>query len=806
MVRQQLAACWAPGRRRRTLVLLALLLLLGLLGVDAARLDLRGPPASYLLLDRQGRFIAEVAGNGKEYGYWPVQPLPPRVVEAALALEDRHFELHPGVDPLALVRALYQNISSRKRISGASTIAMQVARLLDPGERTYWHKARETWRAVALTLFYGRDEVLSAYLRLVPYGNRVHGIAYAARRYLDKPVADLSWAEIAFLSAIPQAPTLMNPFHEEGRQRAIARGGRILKQLRDNAVLSAAEFEMAHQQIRDIRLPTIPIRPSYSLHAAFKLQQMLAGTPRSGAEPYRIVTTLDLDIQESVAQLAGAAIGEWQSRGAGNAAVILLDRKSNGVLAWLGSTDYFAQDQAGALDYAQTPRSPGSTLKPFIYALAFDRGKITPATILDDLPAVSEGIVNADKSYLGPLLPRQALANSRNVPVANLLNDIGLEEGYAFLHELALHDNTRDAREYGLGLVIGAMPVTLEHLVQAYSVLANDGQWRSLNWYDKQVGTTRQLLSPATARLVTLHLADPVARLPSFPRMGSTEFSFPVALKTGTSQGLRDAWAVAYSTRYLLGVWVGHPDARPMREITGASSAAELAKRILNHLHAGERHGLTDLSFPHPDGYRHVALCALSGKRATPACDLVFDEWFRPGQEPLDDDDVHLRLAVDVRNGLLAHAGTPKRYVEQRNFVSLPPRYADWAAQAGLPHAPGDVSPLGEKSATLVRQRAPANFGIAREDAKSALRIVSPSNGLKLLRDPTVPAAHNTIALQVEVEPPLREMLWLVDGKPFRLAPYPYTVRWPLQVGDHVIQARSTLSTEMSAPVNIHVE
>lgn len=803
---QRLTAWWQRSSGRKRLALLALLIMLVLMGWDAFRLDLRGPPPSTLLLDRQGRFIAEVADQGEEYGYWPVQVLPPRVVAAALALEDRRFASHPGVDPLALVRALYQNLSSGKRVSGASTIAMQVARLLDPGERSYWRKARETWRALVFTLRYGRNEVLAAYLRLVPYGNRVHGIAYAARRYLDKPVADLSWAEIAFLSAIPQAPTLMNPFHEDGRQRAIARGGKILERLRDNGLLPAAEFEMAQQQIRDIRLPEAQIRPAYSLHSVFKFKQVLATAPHSGAEPYRVFTTLDLDLQESVATLAGAAIAEWESRGAGNAAVILLDRKTNGVLAWLGSTDYFNKDQAGALDFAQTPRSSGSTLKPFFYALAYDQGKITAATILDDLPGMSDGIMNADKAYLGPLLPRQALANSRNVPAARLLNDIGLEEGYAFLRELGLHDNQQDARHYGLGLVIGAMPVTLEHLVQAYSVLANDGRWRSLNWVLGQPGTERQLLSPATARLVTLHLSDASARLPSFPRMGSTEYAYPVALKTGSSQGLRDAWVIAYSQRYLLGVWIGHPDARPMRELTGASSAAELARRILNQFHGSESRGFADLTFPPPEGYHLVPLCTLTGKRATSACDLVFGEWFKPEQEPMEDDDAHLRLAIDVRNGLLAQVGTPMRYIERRNFISLPPRYADWAAQASLPHPPGEVSPLGEKSAIITRRWSPASHGVTSDYTKLVLRIVAPSNGLKLLRDPSVPAAHNTIALQVEAAPPVKELLWLVDSKPYLLAPYPYTVRWPLQVGDHVIQARAPFSPEVSASVHIRVE
>jgi penicillin-binding protein 1C len=779
--------------------------MLALLIADAARLDLKGPPPSYLLLDRHGAFIAEIADEGRDYGYWPVRELPPRVVAAALALEDRRFYSHPGVDPLAMARAAYQNVSSGTRVSGASTIAMQVARLLDPGERTYWHKLRESWRALVLTVRYGRDDILAAYLRLVPYGNRIHGIAYAARRYLDKPVEDLSWAEIAFLSAIPQAPSQMNPFREDGRQRAIARGARLLGQLRDNAVLSQAEHELALQQLRDIRFPKIETRSEHSLHAMFKLRQMLAANPpRGGSEPYRITTTLDLGLQDMVRDQAAAAVSEWRRQGVGNAAVVLLDRESNGVLAWMGSTAYFDQEQAGALDFAQTLRSPGSALKPFIYALAMEQGKITPASILDDLPAASFGVVNADRAFLGPLLPRQALANSRNVPVARLLNEIGLDEGYAFLRELGLHHDEEDAHRYGLGLSIGAMPVTLEHLVQAYSVLANDGRWRSLNWYRGQENEARQLLSPGTARLVTLHLSDPGARLPSFPRMGSTEYAFPVALKTGTSEGLRDAWTIAYSRRYLIGVWIGHPDARPMHEITGASSAAELARRILDQLHGHERHGQTDLSFPPPDGYTKVAVCALTGKRATAACDPVFEEWFRPGQEPQQEDDAYVRLAVDVRNGLLAHAGTPSRYVERRTFVDLPPRYADWAAQAGLPRPPHEVSTMGRTSALPLR---PGKAGaMVASDAKTVLRILAPSDGLNLLRDPSLPAERNTIGFRVEVTPPAGEVLWMVDGKPYQLAAYPYTVRWQLRPGEHLIQARSPLTPEVSAPVHIRVE
>jgi penicillin-binding protein 1C len=760
-----------------------------------------------LLLDRQGAFIAELADEGQDYGYWPVNVLPPRVVSALVALEDQRYGNHPGIDLLAVARALYQNITHAKRVSGASTIAMQVARLLVPAERNYWNKLVESWRAVVLTARYSHDEILAAYLRLVPYGNRVHGIAYAARRYLDKPVEDLSWAEIAYLSAIPQAPSHMNPYRVDGRQRAMARGSRLLKQLYKDGVLSLADFEIAQLQIQKISFPSLLKRSEQSIHAIFKLKQLLAASPPdTAAEPYRIRTTLDLDIQKSVTELASAAVAQWQNLGVGNAAVVLLDRETNGVLAWAGSTDYFDDKQAGAIDFAQTLRSPGSALKPFIYALALDQGRITPATILDDLPSASFGMVNADRKFLGPLLPRQALANSRNVPVARLLNDIGLEEGYAFLRELGLHHDEQDARRYGLGLSIGALPVTLEHLVQAYSVLANDGRWRSLNWFAGQANDSRQLLSAGTARLVTLHLSDPSARLPSFPRMGSTEYAFPVALKTGTSEGLRDAWTVAYSRRYLLGVWLGQADARPMHDISGASSAAELARQILDHLHGNERHGFADLNFPSPKGYNKVTVCALTGKRANKICDPVFEEWFRPGQEALPLDEAYQRIAVDKRNGLLAHMATPPRYVEQRTFINLPPHYADWAAQEGLPRAPQRVSTLGNTMPAIDRARPQTSAAKISSSTLASLRITTPADGVKLLRDPSLPAKLNTIGLQVEVSLALPEVLWEVDGKPYQLAKYPYTVRWSLQPGEHSIRARSPLSAETSKTVRIRVE
>lgn len=335
-----------------------------------------------------------------------------------------------------------------------------------------------------------------------------------------------------------------------------------------------------------------------------------------------------------------------------------------------------------------------------------------------------------------------------------------------------------------------------------------------------------RIFSEETARQVTLFLSDPQARLPTFPRMGPTEYRFPVAVKTGTSTNYHDAWAVGYSTRYLAAAWVGHPGFRAMNQLSGYLSAADLVKRVMLRLHGEQDDGLDDLSFPAPRGYLPVRVCALSGHRATAACDRVFLEWFRPGEEPVDDCEAHRQRAVDVRNGLLATAATPPAAVEVRTFIDLPPRYAAWQAAAGLPRPPEAPSPLTLPAVQLTGPAArprplAAPIGALRgggpaPDSPPAhgvlagggvrLRITSPEVGARLIRDPETPPDLNTVALRVVVEPPVDEVVWYVDGQPLVTAPYPYTARWRLQPGLHIFQVRLPFGGFKSAPVSITID
>ena len=765
--------------KRRELIRRALWVVAGFIGgallavlvMASLRVRLESPPTTLMLLDREGRFLGEVNGGADDerLGFWPIDRLPSRVMTATLAVEDRRFFDHPGVDPVAIARAMKQNLANAERLSGASTIAMQVARMQDPGPRTYLRKAVEAVTAVMLVAKYSRRDVLRQYLRLAPYGNNIHGIGYAARRYFDRPVRDLSWAQVAFLCALPQSPGRMNPYNFAGKERAAVRARRIVGMLRERGLIDDLDEEIALSELEELQIPARPTRPPQTLHTVLRLQSEL-GAERSRLEDQpRVETTLDLDLQRRVQESVSRAIERWRDDGAGNAAVVVVDRTSWEVRAAVGSTDWFDGRQSGSIDFSRTPRHPGSTLKPFLYAAAYDREIITPATVVEDLRRGPDGVGNADGEFLGPMLPRYALANSRNVPAVRLVQQMGLDETFGLLHDLGLHDESLPADHYGLGLALGGMPVSLVNLVQAYTTVAGDGRLQKLRWYQRQpAGPEQRVFSEASARRVTLHLSDPMARLPSFPRMGHTEYPFAVAVKTGTSADFRDAWTVGYSQRYLVGVWIGHPDWTPMKRISGYRAAARLLREVMMPLHADLADGLGEVSFAAPAGHERIAVCALSGHRATEACPQHVDDWFSAVDEPSGDCAVHVKLATDVRTGKLAMATTPARFVRSRVFVDLPPRWATWAQREKLSRVPSG----------------------GHSDGALRVEIIAPAHGSQILEDPESP--DGTLGLEGSIEPPVEQAVWWVVGAPYATVVFPFSVRWPIRGGEHTFELRVT--------------
>ncbi len=737
-----------------------------------ARAHLRSPPPTPMLYDRHGVFLAQfgAASAGADgwrrldYGYWPLENPPERVVRATLALEDKRFWTHPGVDPWAVLRAAWRRLSAGER-SGASTIAMQIARMQDPAPRSLIAKAREAATALLLTWRYGHEALVAHYLRLAPYGNGSHGVAHAARFYFDKPAQDLSFAEIALLSSVPQSPTRLNPLKPEGLARAIRRGHRALDELARQGVLDGAELTLAHRQLATIAPRPQPRRPD-ALHVVLRYEALARREPPAAKGEPLLRATIDLDMERQTTALARRALSAWRPQGAGQVAVLVVERSTGAVRAAIGSSGY--GDGGGAIDYLKVQRSPGSALKPFIYALALDRGVIRPSDILADLPEGASGVSNADGHFLGPMLPRQALANSRNVPAINLIRSVGLETSFRFLRGLQLHEMNGPADSFGASMAIGALPTTLERLVRAYGALADDGRLSELVWIEgRERPPPARVMSADAARLVMSFLSDPMARLPSFPRYGPLEYPFPVAVKTGTSQGYRDAVTVAFSRQYIVGVWIGRPDAGTMARLSGASSAARLARAILMRLHESRPGDLEDSQFAPPAGRSPVELCLFGGRRSAGAarggCGQTLTEWLRPEEIPPEEEIVARR------------DGAPE--------LKVPAAQRAWAAAAGFNVA-------GE--------------GPAGEAARIA--IVSPENNSRIWRNPDTPAAMSRIALHAVVEPRPAQVVWYVDGEPFAVADPDEPVLWPLQKGAHQFQLRLALQPGASRIVRVTVE
>lgn len=767
------------------------------------RIELVSPGATPFFEDYRGNYISEGWGSDSWKGYWEIGgEVPHRVKQCFIAVEDKRFYDHNGVDWRALGRAFINNISGGPR-HGASTIAMQVARMQYALEgkrgRSYWRKMCEVAIAHLLVRKYGREEVLRHYLRLVPMGNRIHGASYASRRYFRKPLQDLGWAEAAILAALPKAPGQMNLFNSKGFRRAVKRAELVLNLLKRQKRITPDEFSVSLRHLKRLQPPVREKRPFHSFHAISVMEEALKKQKRSTfRRPVR--STLDLDLQFYLTQTAGHAMDIYRNRGAGNIAMMVIERNTGKVRGYLGSEFYYDDKYAGAIDYARVPRSAGSTLKPFIFALGLADKKFQPSTIVADLPYYVTHetgqymVCNYDNTFLGPMLYRKALANSRNAPAVRVLKKVGLTRVHNFFRRIGLEKSGKPSSHYGLGLAVGGLYVNLHDLVSAYGILANDGKEFRLQWFETPLSSSpscpswlkkqdsTQLLPEDTARQLGLFLSDPLSRLPSFQRMGPLEYPFPVAVKTGTSQGFRDAWAVAWSSKYIVGVWMGHPNNDRMNNINGTTSA-RIAKTVMMHLHPGENRGIREEPFPKPRGFRPVKICTLSGGRAHESCSDVMLEYFRPGTEPVSACAVHRVYAVDRRTGKIADTFTPPKEVEQKTFTILPPQYTAWASTKGFEKPP------------VHREKFP----------HARIEVHNPIDKLQLVVDPETPIKFQTLSLKAKVTPSISHIVWIVDGKPLKPTPYPYIHRWRLEPGEHTFQARFPNANVSSEIVKVTV-
>jgi penicillin-binding protein 1C len=522
--------------------------------------------------------------------------------KAMVAAEDQRFWSHHGVDPLAVARACGQTATAMRRVSGASTLSMQLVRMSSPRPRTLYNKIIEAFRSLQMERQLSKREILSLYLDRAPFGANVIGIEAAARRYFAKSAHDLTLAEASLLAGIPQAPTRCNP--ERNPQAAERRQAYVLERM-------AALGMITQEQLANSREQTLRLQPNRYPFLAPHFCDMLAKQTTGGA------TTLDLGLQSTVEEAIAKQMPALAREGIRGAAVVVLDVKTGGIRALVGSPDFRAPVRGAQVNAALAKRSAGSTLKPFVYALGLDRGTHTPLRVLHDVPERFSDYdpVNFDKGHRGVVTLRDALIDSLNLPAIQVEREVGQPRFYGRLRDLGLRTVSMPAEHYGLGLVLGNAEVTLLDLTNAYACLARGGVYQPWTTTPAPPARGGQVFSAETAWLVSDMLGGDERALDSTGSVADIRFA-RFAWKTGTSSGFRDAWTIAYNPEYAIGVWLGNPNGRSSPALVGRKVAAPLVWDISRRLYP-DGNGPW---FARPEAVETREVCAVSGQTPCANC------------------------------------------------------------------------------------------------------------------------------------------------------------------------------------------
>lgn len=585
------------------------------------------------------------AGDGSRAGWIALDEMDPRLIQAFIALEDHRFYQHAGVDTRAVARAAWQAVRNRRIVSGASTITMQLARIRRPSSRGVLGKVHQMMWALRIDAHAGKEQILEHYLNRVPLGQGAIGVSAAAALYFDASAAHLSLGQAALLAGIASGPTSSNPLQSAERaatRRQVALRRMVALGYADAAAASAAAIE-----------PVAAAHSGSPFLAPHFTSRLLALSRDSAWTDRTLRTSLDLPLQQALEAEVRHTVAILAESEVREGAAIVLDNRSGEILAWVGSPDFWS-DTAGQVDMVASPRQPGSALKPFLYALAFDRGN-TAATVLPDEPRVYHAATgpytprNYDRRYHGPTLAREALASSFNVPAVELTDRLGAASLLRVLRDAGMTSLNADAEHYGLGLALGNGDVTLLELANAYRGLANRGEWRPVTWRAIEpgapAGAGRRFVSAGAALLTLDILRDPVARIAGFGLQTPFDFPFPVAVKTGTSHHFTDNWAVGVTGGFTVAVWVGNFSGRPMRKVSGVTGAGPLLHRAV--LAAARRFDPGELPSPADVGAERFRICRTSGALAGAQCPAS-DEWFLPGTHPVQDCASHTSAAHQV--------------------------------------------------------------------------------------------------------------------------------------------------------------
>lgn len=568
------------------------------------------------------------------FDYVPLHTLPDFLKQSFILSEDQHFYSHKGIDWPALGSALWQNTRVLSRVRGASTITEQVVRIVHERPRTLWSKWIEGWEALALERQASKGEIFEFYCNEVPYAANRRGVLQAAHYYFNRDLSTLSKKEILALVVLARAPSGYDLYHNpEKINEAIFK---LAAKLKNENVLNEEDVASILQAPLKLASPTLPVD---AVHFVNYVRDHDFSHSRNSVQPLR--TTLDGDLQQRVQDILVQRLKALSKLSVHNAAAIVVDHRSAEILAWVvvsDDEDLNTRQPDDHINAVIVPRQPGSSMKPFLYALALDNGW-TPATVLDDSPmseTIGSGLhefKNYSHSFYGKISLREALGNSLNIPALRTIGYVGDEKYLRTLHKLGFESLNRDADFYKDGLALGNGEVSLFEMAQGYTALAHQGQFRSLRFMaqDEKGRDAVQVYTPEAASLIGNILSDPWARRMEFGYGSVLNLPIQSAVKTGTSTDYHDAWTMGFDSRYVVGIWMGNLDQKPMDGVTGAVGPALALRSVFAEMHQDEDTSPLYLS----PRLVHKDICVVEDQETSAAASTchVRTEYFIPGTE-----------------------------------------------------------------------------------------------------------------------------------------------------------------------------
>jgi penicillin-binding protein 1C len=670
--------------------------------------------------------------------YAGLDEITPELRKSFIFKEDKWFYYHPGVNPFAVVRAAVNNLTRGRRTSGASTITMQLARLLDPAPRTIQSKLREMFRALQLEWHYPKDEILLTYLNLLPYGGNIEGVKSAALIYFGQSPEALSPAQVVMLTVIPNDPNALRP--GSNYEHLLIRRNHWLQKVRGRNIFSDSSIDDAlSEPFERLRNPV----PSAAPHLSYRLRGLESGK-------YGLMTTINPVIQDRAESLLKNHVRLLRSLQITNAAVIVVNNRTREVEAYVGSAGFDEDLYQGQVDGVTALRSPGSALKPMLYALAFDQGLISPRMVVADVPSDFNGYrpENYDENYRGKVTVEQALALSLNVPAVNLLDKTGND---AFLNILAkggFRWISKNRNRLGLSVVLGGCGATLEELTALYSAFANEGIYRPLRYLKSgKKPDTDTLCSAGAAYMITEILTG--LKRPDLPGQYQASADLPqIAWKTGTSYGRRDGWAIGYNRDYTVGVWTGNFPGNGIPELNGADCAVPLLFNIFRAISPVNQAGW----FAPPGDLDFRLVCSESGMPPDTFCHQVVMDYFLPGISPSVRCN-HLQKYYVNEGATMSYC---RNCVPEKGYIEVllpyyPPELISWYNEMQIPFK--EVPPHNPECPAITNGSAP--------------RITSLTDGAEYL---LIHGRKQELMLSCNAENGVGKIYWYLNDKFYKAA------------------------------------